>query len=46
LGQARAYNDQVGLPGLRWRPRTCPSEQRCLAELTPDDALDLLDELV
>jgi Glycosyltransferase family 9 (heptosyltransferase) len=44
--QARAYNDRVSLHGLRWRPRTCPSGQRCLAGLGPEQALQLLDELV
>jgi Glycosyltransferase family 9 (heptosyltransferase) len=44
--QATAYNDRVSLHGLRWRPRTCPSGQRCLAGLGPEQAVELLDELV
>ena len=41
-----AYNEQVSLRGFEWRPRTCPSGQRCLAELQPEQAVRLLDELV
>jgi hypothetical protein len=44
--RASAYNDRVSLRGFRWRPRTCPSGQRCLAELQPDQAMVLFEELV
>jgi hypothetical protein len=44
--RASAYNDRVSLRGFRWRPRTCPSEQRCLAELRPEQAMVLFEELV
>ena len=44
--QASAYNDRVSLRGFRWQARTCPSGQRCLAELQPEQAVRLLDELV
>jgi hypothetical protein len=44
--RAVAYNDRVSLRGFQWRPRTCPSGQRCLAELEPDEAVRLLDELI
>ena len=43
--RASAYNDRVSLRGFRWRPRTCPSAQRCLAELQPEQAVRLFDEL-
>ena len=48
LGQEReaAYNDRVSLRGFQWRPRICPSGQRCLAGLEPDQAVRLLDELL
>jgi ADP-heptose:LPS heptosyltransferase len=41
-----AYNERVSLLGFEWRPRTCPSGQRCLAELQPEQAVRLLDELL
>ncbi len=41
-----AYNERVSLRGFQWHPRTCPSGQRCLAELQPEQAVGLLDELV
>jgi hypothetical protein len=41
-----AYNDRVSLRGFRWQPRICPSGQKCLAELQPEQAASLLDELV
>jgi Glycosyltransferase family 9 (heptosyltransferase) len=44
--QASAYNDRISLRGFRWRPRTCPSEQRCLAELLPEQVVRLFEELV
>ncbi len=44
--QASAYNDRVSLRGFQWRPRTCPSGQRCLAELRPEQVVRLFDELV
>jgi heptosyltransferase-1 len=44
--EARAYNDRVSLLGLRWQARACPTGQRCLAGLGPEQAVDLLDELV
>ncbi|HXW33045.1 MAG TPA: hypothetical protein VEJ87_00580, partial [Acidimicrobiales bacterium] len=44
--RVRAYNDRVSLAGFRWRPRTCPSEQQCLAQLQPSQAVSLLEELV
>ena len=43
--RASAYNDRVSLRGFRWRPRTCPSGQRCLAELQPEQAVRLFEEL-
>jgi glycosyl transferase family 9 (putative heptosyltransferase) len=43
---ASAYNDRVSLRGFQWRPRTCPSGQQCLAELQPEQAVRLFDELV
>ena len=43
--RASAYNDRVSLRGFRWRPRTCPSGQKCLAELQPEQAVRLFDEL-
>ena len=43
--RASAYNDRVSLRGFRWRPRTCPSGQRCLVELQPEQAVRLFDEL-
>ena len=42
---ASAYNDRVRLRGFQWRPRTCPSGQKCLAELQPEQAVRLFDEL-
>lgn len=44
--RASAYNDRVSLRGFRWQARTCPSGQWCLAELQPEQAVRLLDELV
>ena len=44
--RASAYNDRVSLLGFRWQPRTCPSGQRCLAELRPEQAVRLFDELL
>jgi hypothetical protein len=44
--QASAYNDRVSLRGFQWRPRTCPSRQKCLAALQPGQAVRLFDELV
>jgi len=44
--QASAYNERVSLSGFRWRARTCPSEQRCLAELQPEQVVRLFEELV
>ena len=41
-----AYNERVSLRGFQWQPRTCPSEQQCLAGLQPEQAARLLDELV
>jgi hypothetical protein len=41
-----AYNERVSLRGFEWRPRTCPSGQQCLAELQPEQAVHLLDELL
>ena len=43
--RASAYNDRVSLRDFQWRPRTCPSGQRCLAELQPEQAARLFDEL-
>ncbi len=43
--RASAYNDRVSLRGFRWRPRVCPSGQKCLAELQPEQAVRLFDEL-
>jgi hypothetical protein len=43
--RASAYNDRVSLRDFQWRPRTCPSGQRCLAELRPEQAVRLFDEL-
>ena len=43
--RASAYNDRVSLRGFQWRPRTCPSGQKCLAELQPEQAVRLFDEL-
>lgn len=43
---ASAYNDRVSLRGFQWRPRTCPSGQKCLAGLQPEQAVRLFDELV
>ena len=44
--RASAYNDRVSLRGFRWQPRTCPSGQKCVAELQPEQALRLFHELV
>jgi hypothetical protein len=44
--RASAYNDRVSLRGFRWQPWTCPSGQRCLAELRPEQAVRLFDELL
>jgi hypothetical protein len=44
--RASAYNDRVSLRGFEWRPRTCPSGQKCMAELHPERAARLFDELV
>jgi len=44
--RASAYNDQVSLRGFRWQTRTCPSGQRCLAELRPEQAVRLLDAVL
>ncbi len=44
--RASAYNDRVSLRGFRWQPRTCPSGQKCLAELQPEQAVRLFYELV
>ncbi len=44
--RASAYNERVSLRGFEWQARTCPSGQRCLADLQPEQALRLLDELV
>ena len=44
--QGSAYNERVSLRDFEWRPRTCPSGQRCLAELQPEQAVRLLNELV
>ncbi len=43
--RASAYNDRVSLRGFQWRPRTCPFGQQCLAELQPEQAVRLFDEL-
>jgi hypothetical protein len=43
---ASAYNDRISLRGFQWKPRTCPSGQQCLADLQPEQAVRLLDELV
>ncbi|MGP0029648.1 MAG: glycosyltransferase family 9 protein [Acidimicrobiales bacterium] len=44
--RASAYNDRISLRGFRWRPRTCPSGQKCLGELQPEQAVRLFDGLV
>ncbi len=44
--RASAYNDRVSLRGFRWQARTCPSGQPCLADIQPEQALGLFDELV
>ena len=41
-----AYNDRVDLRGFKWRPRTCPSGQKCLADLRPEQVVRLLDDLL
>ena len=41
-----AYNDQVDLRGLQWRPRKCPVAGRCLNSVHPGDVLDALDNLL
>ncbi len=43
--RASAYNGRVSLRGFGWRPRTCPSAQKCLAELQPEQAVRLFEEL-
>jgi len=43
--RASAYNDRVSLRDFRWQPRTCPSGQTCLAELQPEQAVRLFEEL-
>jgi hypothetical protein len=43
---ASAYNDRVSLRGFQWRPRTCPSGQKCLDQLQSEQAVRLLAELV
>jgi hypothetical protein len=44
--RASAYNDRVSLRGFRWQPRLCPSGQKCLAGIQPEQAVCLLAELV
>jgi hypothetical protein len=44
--RASAYNERVSLRGFEWKPRTCPSGQRCLAALPSEHAVRLLDELL
>jgi hypothetical protein len=44
--RASAYNDRVSLRGFQWQPRTCPSGQKCLAELQPEQAARAFKELV
>ncbi len=44
--RAAAYNDRVSLRGFQWQARTCPSGQRCLGELQPEQVVRLLDEVV
>ena len=40
--RASAYNERVSLRGFQWQPRTCPSGQKCLAGLRPEQAVRLL----
>jgi hypothetical protein len=42
----RAYNARVDLRDLRWKPRTCPAEARCLEAVQPHDVLGALDEVL
>jgi hypothetical protein len=42
----RAYNALVDLRGLRWQPRTCPVEGRCLQSVQPDDVLSALENVL
>ena len=44
--RASAYNDRVSLRGFRWQARTCPAGQKCLAELQPEQAFRLFQELL
>jgi hypothetical protein len=44
--KASAYNDRVSLRDFQWQPRTCPSGQKCLADLQPEQAKRLFEELV
>jgi hypothetical protein len=41
-----AYNDRVSLRGFQWQPRVCPSGQKCLAGIQPEQAVRLLEDLV
>ena len=41
-----AYNDQVDLRGLQWRPRKCPVAGRCLNSVHPGDVLGALDNVL
>jgi Glycosyltransferase family 9 (heptosyltransferase) len=43
---ARAYNRTVGLRGFQAPPRSCPSGSLCLAGTRPEQAVDLLRELL
>ena len=41
-----AYNDQVDLRGLQWRPRTCPVGGRCLDSVQPEHVLGALESVL
>jgi hypothetical protein len=44
--EGSAYNERVSLRDFQWQPRACPSRQKCLAELQPEQAVLLFNELV
>jgi len=46
LEKEHAHNARVDLRGLRWQPRICPVEGRCLDSVQPEDVIGALENVL
>jgi hypothetical protein len=44
--EAQAYNQHVDLRDFNWQPRGCPSDSRCIRDITAQAVIDALDEVL